>query len=948
MVTRILAFFSRCTLCSAGWDQLEMGQFRLQSSSFGTDDFTLIMKFLLDRVVPSFQRNQSNDDEWLVDTIETLYAGRIRDDGKSDGEKTSDIAEKWRRALAHVANYCIENRMKTPLGKPMDTFNKLGGELLRLAKEVVSGTSTLPVKTTNHIRPAAILPLRERMGKDEEDSVVPSEPRSISSAEEWWRVRCLLEFVEVFEKLIYYVNNGTMFPIWESAPPIPSQSMAILCWMARSMAELSAEQAVNGLSAWARRVYHIDLPFLAAIAEIAAARYERSLVLLRKCIEDENLSETFRSMLRDIRVDVLSRLRHPIFLDATSCPPEFSLWKETEKADGQIPSGMDAETFTRAEVASMRENVAAMARLVLMTDGGQRLHGRLAALNHIAGSVSVLSDLAASFLVENGDTGDAGERLRLGRQLTLWAERLGCSSPPRLHLPLAKLARKTGNPLVAGIHLHKASSNPVLINNSPVLNSLKVAVQGTKMRVFYNFRPVPVGYLQMWEIASPEQRARSFLTVFATLQGGYEMFCQSCQVLAANVNMDVPSPFEGSNGFINGYSPVGVPYGVPPPAMGILNQTSCAALGEEMSRTCLRLANWLIDTPQLIAAIPPECRQSRLWMRLETAGRDMMGCDMVGSLLAVATEVSPSLAKAHRRLGDWAFHWAESAADAKDKSVFSKNYRGTIGSVSATLRILGLLTKHADFLHDVIDQGLRVTNEHLWKDILPQLFARLSHPIKEVRESLLRLLSRLCFSAPHAVVFQAVAGASSSMLVANDDDVIESTEKDEDESASKERCLMFEGCRVLVSVLEGHYPDLVKDVREWTFVLANLDHEMEKRLEQIRAETEKTVYRILDDLYERTCLREPTTHNERAFVQTYGEKLQAVFEQSRSNRKNAEKSWAPFKHMLGILLQKNSRRGGHSLQMPEISPTLSEAYVPIQRTGGSSPGRANHAVVAYL
>lgn len=112
-------------------------------------------------------------------------------------------------------------------------------------------------------------------------------------------------------------------------------------------------------------------------------------------------------------------------------------------------------------------------------------------------------------------------------------------------------------------------------------------------------------------------------------------------------------------------------------------------------------------------------------------------------------------------------------------------------------------------------------------------------------------------------------------------------------------------------------------------MLANLDHEMEKRLEQIRVESEKTVnathlddktrleviaeksrlitssvYRILDDLYDRTCLREPATLNERAFVQVFGEKLQSVFEQSRANRKSPEKSWAPFKHMLGILLQK--------------------------------------------
>lgn len=41
----------------------------------------------------------------------------------------------------------------------------------------------------------------------------------------------------------------------------------------------------------------------------------------------------------------------------------------------------------RPEVVTMRENIASMARLVLVTDGGQRLHGRLAALNHIAGSV---------------------------------------------------------------------------------------------------------------------------------------------------------------------------------------------------------------------------------------------------------------------------------------------------------------------------------------------------------------------------------------------------------------------------------------------------------------------------------------------------------------------------------------------------------------------------------
>ncbi|KAJ1373163.1 hypothetical protein KIN20_035504 [Parelaphostrongylus tenuis] len=752
--------YLRCSLCTTGWDQLEMGQLRLQPSSFGTDDFMMIIKFLLDRVVPSMQRNQSNDDEWMVDVIEKLHAERLQDDiSKGEMDRHLDIMQKWRRLLAHVANYCIENRMKTPLGKPMDTFNKIGGELLRLAKESVSGVSSQTVKI-NQNRHSVIL-ARDRGAKDEEDSQGDGEPRALSPAEEWWRVRCLLEFVEIFEKLMYHVTSGTIFPIcnvstlsrqffatnmascqeWlfrtypvamivafhngyyaqvirfgtsalpdlerkhlkaegEATPSITGQSMTILCWMARAMAELGMEQAVHGLSAWARSIYHVELPFLTAVAEIAAARYERSLVLLRTCIEDQTLPETFRDVLRNIRIDVLSRLRHPIFLDAFNCPTEFSLWSEAEKLDEEAPPGIDVESFTRLkqlsmygkiepaevlpgvawdfvdvshrleskllqtlrrpEVASMRENIASMASLVLMTDGGQRLHGRLAALNHIAGSVlrkmnrkgqvdterntAVLSDLTASFLANDAQSGDIGERLRLGRQLTLWAERLGCSSPAQLQLPLAKLARKTCNPLVAGVHLHKASSNPVLINNSPVLNSLRVAVQGSKM---------------MWEIASPEQRARSFVTVFATLQSGYETFCHSYQVLAVNVSMEMPPPYDGVNGFVNRFNPLGVPFGGPPPNMGVLSPASSAALGEEMSRTCLRLAKWLIDSPQLVAAVPPECRQSRLWLRLEAAGHEMMGCDMVGSLLAVATEVSPNLGKAHRRLGDWAFCSAE-------------------------------------------------------------------------------------------------------------------------------------------------------------------------------------------------------------------------------------------------------------------------------------------------
>ena len=53
----------------------------------------------------------------------------------------------------------------------------------------------------------------------------------------------------------------------------------------------------------------------------------------------------------------------------------------------------------------------------------------------------------------------------------------------------------------------------------------------------------------------------------------------------------------------------------------------------------------------------------------------------------------------------------------------------------------------------------------VFSEILPQLFARLSHPSEHIRKTLVDLISRVCTAAPHAVVFQVVSGAASSTEV---------------------------------------------------------------------------------------------------------------------------------------------------------------------------------------
>lgn len=96
--------------------------------------------------------------------------------------------------------------------------------------------------------------------------------------------------------------------------------------------------------------------------------------------------------------------------------------------------------------------------------------------------------------------------------------------------------------------------------------------------------------------------------------------------------------------------------------------------------------------------------------------------------------------------------------------------------MTATLRLLRLLVKHAWELQGVLEAGLETTPTAPWKGdydgrneaesinktplsaIIPQLFSRLNHPEPYVRRSVSDLLCRVASDAPHLIVYQAVVG----------------------------------------------------------------------------------------------------------------------------------------------------------------------------------------------
>lgn len=80
-------------------------------------------------------------------------------------------------------------------------------------------------------------------------------------------------------------------------------------------------------------------------------------------------------------------------------------------------------------------------------------------------------------------------------------------------------------------------------------------------------------------------------------------------------------------------------------------------------------------------------------------------------------------------------------------------------TITATLRLLRLIVKHAMELQNVLETGLATTPTAPWKEIIPQLFSRLSHPEAYVRTRVSELLCRIADNSPYLITFPSVVGA---------------------------------------------------------------------------------------------------------------------------------------------------------------------------------------------
>ncbi|XP_066595255.1 serine/threonine-protein kinase SMG1 isoform X2 [Prorops nasuta] len=296
-------------------------------------------------------------------------------------------------------------------------------------------------------------------------------------------------------------------------------------------------------------------------------------------------------------------------------------------------------------------------------------------------------------------------------------------------------------------------------------------------------------------------------------------------------------------------------------------------------------------------------------------------------------------------------------------------------TITATLRLLKLIVKHAYELQNVLESGLSTTPTGPWKEIIPQLFSRLSHPESYVRTQVSELLCRVAENSPHLITFPAVVGAASGLHKTYNNVIFDKTDNDNSPSEvdfdedneynpQDENQSFMDACFLqLVDCLSNRIHNsvsqvqlLVKELRRitllwdelWLATLCQHHTEFTKKFEQLDHEIQrvqnnawlsseekdklivekhriilKPIIFVLENLLAMTSVSAETPH-EKNFQEKFGPVIEEVINRLKTpkNPIKPQLTVIPLKQLEAKLAQRLHRRSPYSLLMVDISPVL--------------------------
>jgi serine/threonine-protein kinase SMG1 len=290
---------------------------------------------------------------------------------------------------------------------------------------------------------------------------------------------------------------------------------------------------------------------------------------------------------------------------------------------------------------------------------------------------------------------------------------------------------------------------------------------------------------------------------------------------------------------------------------------------------------------------------------------------------------------------------------------------GDSSVITATLRLLRLIVKHALGLQEVLEEGLSKTPSDPWKVIIPQLFSRLNHHEPFVRRRVSELLCRVAKDSPHLIIFPTVVGAQETMDIAKITEKEEKNPEEEWKNSSLTFCF-----NSLLETLSMQSPEtvsqvqlLVRELRRisllwdelWLLSLTQVYAENAKKFQNFDNEFQKTVqspekiilfsekYRLLMrpalfvlERLQQWTTKSPETNNERNFQERFSKYIENTISDMKKpfDADNTLAAFNKFKSLYQLIQQRVNKRMNFQLKMSDVSPVLAN----LKRTHISMPG----------
>lgn len=986
----------------------------------------------------------------------------------------------WCWALWESAQICVHLKLRTPLGKPQETFTSIEGAL----KALLADPSPTGIPSLK--RAQLLLDFLEHLDKSMYNAYegsagsLPAAPKAVRTFFRTNRATCLEWLARVRPRAVRLALRAgrpaeALRHTAALAASAPQGLGAVVRDVATSLVQLHCPEAIWGLYAWGKEVLGQRMPWLRAAAAHAAGRYESA-------------AEEYAAILKD-DAQTSKEIRPFLLNQILDCHMKLADWNEALKwvEDSRHAPVNGCINKPSARMSSIAQHI----RSLLSTDSVESpscprdmwdAEQQLLLAQHRATMPACCRDINAS---------EESATALLQLSTIQW--------PPQVDPALLALVRRVppviGEPLSPAQHDCSAISEALTWSHAEPIEGFLLA--GARLaRKQHNLR-----LAERWLLreAGSDEEGSSLITLaddgaplailreaakllhargelvegarimarvawtHATSFEDSELVARSLLTLAKWLQAEPPTvepllrdgPRNGhvdglASAFSYGFSPSGHQRkcSAPPPQLqpldGLLSSSElsigsllrhslslCPTLPKAWATYagwCYRWGRKVIDAPSdgklnistkdndLAYLLPDSLTDEeksaakRILMRVQAFPESdghvdrthMAWSDLRQELEAVCPRLDPrtldSLLESRAVVLSRAFHYYRSAASAYFKYLQLQQLQDEDTNVTATLRLLRLVVKHASELRGELEEGLTDTPTAPWRGIIPQLFSRLNHPEAYVRRSIQKLLSRLARDYPHLIVFPAVVGAlpeppggiGGTSALFGGATASPASETTEDEGTTS--VLMRESYIALVDTLAADDAQTITQVRLlvgelrritllwdelWVGALNVHSGEAHRRIRTLEEEVGRVranvglstaqkdtlirdkhslflcpTLRLLEQLQSVVTSREPETPHELWFRETLGPLISETLETLRNPHDpwRPQASWAALRR-LHLRLQRRSHEEGPQLLMERVSPALAalkNSRVPMPGCSGNVRIAAVQSSIAVL